>query len=236
MSDQTIQEQPQEPETPAGPPPLTAEEINGIVQDNQTLQQALDQDPSIQQEIEVIIREHLQGEATPATINTLLQTLNLYLDDACARYLLTMLTKRDDAPYLEQVKKAQTSAGTWNWIRRLLALYGNGLQEANAIGGMDEGSWRTINRRVYYDVVIGQWGVSLDLIKYNGERITLSETIPSVLSLVNGLLDTLNRLPPDVAANFIAQDIIQQFSDNASRLLELYTPAPSEESAETETK
>jgi hypothetical protein len=101
------------------------------------------------------------------------------------------------------------------------------------LGGMNEDSWRVINRRAYYDAVTERWGVNLEFVKYSGEQFFLNETLDSTLLLANGILDTLNRVPPEVATNSIIRDIIQRFTDLSLQLIKLYAPDMLEESGGT---
>ncbi len=228
MAETTAQELPPEPEAPTRPPSLTAEEMDAIAQGNLALQQALDQDSNLMTELETVIREHTRRGITPTTLQAIGQGLEFYLEAQSIQYLLTLLIRSDDATYIEQVK-AQTAPQTWNWLRRLLALYGGDMREVNRISGVNEDSWRVINRRAFYDAVTGRWGVTLEIVKYNGQSLFLDETPDSALLLANGILDTLTSVPAEVAPDVFATDTVNRLAVLSIQLINLHAPAEPEE-------
>lgn len=216
-------------------PPLTTEEINRIVQGNLALQKALDQDPTLMTAVETVIGEHIRKGITPRTVQGIYQGLELYLEAASVEHLLRILVGSDDARVIEQAR-AHAAPQTWNWLRRLLALYGSDLQEAGAMSGVNENAWSVVNRRAYYDAVAGTWGVTLEIIKYNGERLFLEEVPGSALALALAIVDTLNSVPPEVAPDIIDRAAIGEFTQQCVILSDLYAPGMIEEWAEAESE
>lgn len=217
----------EEPEVP----PLSADEIKAVVQGSHALQDALKADPALATQIEVVIREHTRQEITPATLRTIYQGLELYLEGEALDYLFGILVSSDDPRYVEQAK-IHVTAQTWGWLRRLIALYGSVMQEANAVSNANPDSWRVVNRRAFFDAVTGNWGVSLEIVKYNGERITLDEVPGSALFLAGAIVDTLNSVPPEVAPDIMTQDDVEHFVEQCVHLSNLYAPGMLEEWAE----
>ncbi len=233
MAETNGQEVQPEQESPAALPALTPAQIDEIIQGNLALQEALDRDPAVMAELETVIREHTRRGITPTTLQAIYQGLGLYLGTEGVEHLLSVLTRGDDSGYLEQVS-AHATPQTWNWLRRLLALYSSDLQEAYAISGVTENAWRLINRRAYFDTVTGRWGVTLEFITYGGERLLLDETPGSALVLALAIVDTLNTLPTEVAPEIIDRDTIEEFTKQSVLLCDLYAPGMIEEWAAAE--
>lgn len=213
--------------------PLTADEIKLVVQGNQALQEALAQDASLPTQIEVVIREHTRQEITPATLRIVYEGLKLYLEDQALEYLLGILINSEDARYVEQAQ-IQAPAPMWTWLRRLIALYGSAIQEANAISNANLNSWRVLNRRAFFDAVIGTWGVSLEIVKYSGERLILDEIPGSALLLADAIVDTLNSIPDEVAPDLLTPEEVSRFMENCVHLSDLFAPGMLDEWAEDE--
>ncbi len=106
------------------------------------------------------------------------------------------------------------------------------MKEAAAIGGEDPAGWRTVNREVYYEALADRWVVRFEIVKYDGERVTLNERPTTLLSLANAVLDTLIQTLPNMLAELVDADHVAEFKDYAERLLALTagenTDAPSE--------
>jgi len=161
-------------EAEAEAPPLSAEAIKSVVQGTQVLQQALGQDPSLPTQIEIVIREHTHDRLTATTMRVLYEGLQLYLEEEALDYLLGIFINSDDERFVEQAE-VQAAPQTWTWLRRLIALYGSKIREANAIFNANPNAWRVVNRRAFFDAVTHTWGVSLEMEKYDGDRLTLDD-------------------------------------------------------------
>jgi hypothetical protein len=110
------------------------------------------------------------------------------------------------------------------WLRTLLALYGHALKEAYTIGGENPHSWRTINRQVYYDLMSDRWRIILEVVKYNGEKTTYVEEPNTLLILTDAILDTLNRIPAEVAPDVVGSDCLESFINTCIKFFQLYAP------------
>ena len=222
MAEVDIQEPQPGTETLEAPPQLDEEQLEMIAQGKLKLQQELDQDADLMTEIEAVLGEHLHAALSPATLQTISEGLELYLDPPGAQYLLALLLNSDDARYREAAK-AGASPRTWRALRRLLALYGSSMREANSLVNVNEQGWKAMNRHVYYDVLAGRWSIALEILKTNNDRLYLDETPDSILTLANGILDTLTSVPEYVAPQLFSADTIKQLTELSERLMGLYT-------------
>jgi hypothetical protein len=229
-------------ETPvAEAPTLSDEEIAQFTQAHQILQRNLDENDDLMPEIESIIREHLRKEIATTTLPAIYQALQLLIDEGAAEHLLVLLACPDDKRIIELTRSLST-AETWHWLRHLLAVYGAALQEGYTISGQNLNGWRQLNRRAYYDGVTDSWGVMLEIVKYNGDRLSLEETPYTALNLAWGIIDTVKSVPPDVAPYLLERPTIENFMKQCFMLSELYAPglldelsmATDEEAAEGE--
>lgn len=220
------------PELPQPQPPLPS--IEGVEQpqdESQEIRKAahalselLQQDPEAMQIVERVISEHLHRGVNTDTGGILFDSLTFYVGEELANFLLTLLARAgDDRALLAQVE-AHLSAGVRAWLRSLLALYGSALREAYTIGGENPHSWRTINRQVYYDLMSDRWRITLEVIKYNGERTTYIEEPNTLLILADAILDTLNRVPPEIAPEVVKPSRLDSFIGTCLRFFQLYAP------------
>jgi hypothetical protein len=223
-----------EADTKNGRMPETAGQEVAYLAGLDDLEKALAEESGLAAEMEALIDTYAAGQITYETITALYDGLVYYLDDPAIDFLLLLLTGAPDAESLDKVRE-KAAPDTWRWLRRLLARYGRPLQEAYAVSGVNKDGWRWLNRRVYYDTVIGRWGVSLELIKFNGEKIILEETPTSALSLAQGIVDSLITIPADIASELMDEALLAQFLDDCDRLREIYIPPAPEAAPEIQT-
>ncbi len=211
-------------------PALTDDQVRAIAEGIDGLQAKLAEDTALQLEIENVIREHLRTAVNAQTVEKIYAGLELYLDADSASFLLDIL---NDSPFLEQVK-SHSSAQLWSWLRRMLALYAYDFRKAYQIFSESPNAWDILNRHTYYDALIDMWIISLEIVKYNGERLALEESPASALGLVNGIVDTLTSMPPDIAPKLIDKGYLAETATRFLSLIELYAPGLLTEMAEAE--
>ena len=182
-------------------------------------------------EIETVIREHLRTAVTKDTFFKIYSGLELYLDEDTAVFLLENLRRSDEPIYVAHLKN-QCAEPLWNWLRRIIALYGADFKKAYSIGTEKPDSWDTLNRRTYYDSLNETWVTFLEIVKYNGERLTVEETPRGILTLAYGIIDMLMNIPPDFAPDLIERDYLAQVYYQFGQLMEHYAPGLLAEMAE----
>jgi hypothetical protein len=187
---------------------VTEDELKEISEGIPLIEELLAQEPSLKADIETVIREHIRKPITISTLGVLASGLSHYMDYTIMDYLLRILTGSEN--YIKEVEKL-TSRQTWKWLRYLMATYGVELNEARTISGQNEDSWREIFRHVNFDTVTKNWTVTLEIRKYNGEKMVLNETVPGALSLAWSIIAALNTIPPEVAPELVDRDSISTF-------------------------
>jgi hypothetical protein len=189
-----------QPGIPPSPPPVPPDEDEAAqVQTNAgLLHQFLQQDPMHGAYVDRMIRQHLQPGLTLETWGYVLHGLTTYAGEEIATFVLMVLLRSDDADFTLLVKES-ASTEVWSFLRGLMALYSDPLQEAYTVFGENPQAWRTINRRVYYDHLTDSWRASFEIIKFNGERFNLDETPTSAVVLCQAILDALNAVPEEMA-------------------------------------
>lgn len=209
--------------------PLTEDQLKLIAQGGAALQQALQQDPSLEAEIERVISEFFGKGITSTTLQSIEQALGLYIENPKGvEYLLTVLINSDVEDYVPAVQK-QTEPGVWKLLRRLLALYGKDAREANNFINTIKDGWKDLNRKVYYDIMSERWVITLNIVKQNGEQITLDETPSTVMVLATGILDTLNHVPADIAPSIVDSTTLAGLKEQYENLIKLYSIQPQTE-------
>jgi hypothetical protein len=154
------------------------------------------------------IRQHLQAGVALETWGYILQGLTTYAGEEIATFLLMALLRSDDVDFMLLVEESAT-AEVWSYLRGLMALYSDYLQEAYAIFGENPQGWRTINRRVYYDHLTDSWRASFEIIKFNGEQFNLDETPTSAIVLCQAILDALNAVPAELAPQVVDPNAVK---------------------------
>jgi hypothetical protein len=198
--------QPEMPPTPPLAAPVEDEATQVQISAN-LLSQFLQEHPANGAQMDRTIRQHLQGGVTLETWGHILHGLTTYAGEDMATFVLTVLLRSDDADFMLLVE-GSTPAEVWSYLRSLMALYSDHLQEAYAIFGENPQGWRTINRRVYYDHLTDSWRANFEIIKFNGEQFNLDETPTSAIVLCQAILDALTAVPAELAQQAVDQNAV----------------------------
>ena len=222
-SETSTQESAAQPEVLEDESQFSEEELQDI-QEIKSLERVLKSDPTLKSDIETIMRELFRKPVTPSTFGEIAVGLRNHIEFDDMAFLVAFLLSDDES--VQKLYQENTSPETWNWLRLMLALYGEATKEAQTISGKNEDAWRVANRRVYFDTVTNQWGVTLEIIKYNGEKITLEETPRDALFLAEGIVNALNTVPPDAMAeeSLIPREDVRYFLADVITLSENYAP------------
>ncbi|HEY65233.1 MAG TPA: hypothetical protein G4O02_11750 [Caldilineae bacterium] len=184
----------------------------------------LEQEPKAKEIIESIIQEHVRNDVDTETGGALYDGLAIYAGEDTANFLLMLLAGGMSDPELLAEVEAYLSPEVRKWVRTLMGLYGNAIVESYTIGGENPNSWRTVNRQVYYDLMSERWIITFEVLKYNGERTVYEEAPSSLLFLADAILDTLNRLPAEVAPDILDPGRLESFINTCSVFLHLFAP------------
>jgi len=223
---------------PSPPPPAEAEDQEAQVQrDAGLLLQFLQADPMAKAYIDRTIRQHLQRGVGMETWGNVLSGLTMYAGEDITRFVLITLLSADDllgpedTGYLALVEK-HVGPEVWSYLRGLLAMYSPGVRQAYAIAGENPQGSQTINRRVFYDEIVGLWQATFEIIKYNGERLYLEETPTTAIGLCNAILDTLNSVPVEEAQQTVDPSAIEMLVNLFYTFIERFAPDFLEEDKE----
>lgn len=211
-----------EPEILDDVSPISEDELQEIIEGSRALEEILSKEPALKTDIETIIREQIKQPITSSTLGIIARGLNLYIDFTDMAHLVMFLISEDEN--VQKEYKAHTSEENWNWLRRMLALYGAQIKEAEVISEKNDHAWRVVNRRVYFDTVTNEWGVTIEIVKYNGERITLDETLEGILYLADGIVNALNTVPAESALDLISRDDILNILVDVITLSDTFAP------------
>ncbi|GAB4562834.1 MAG: hypothetical protein Kow0047_11250 [Anaerolineae bacterium] len=193
----------------------------------------LEQHPNAQQTIDQILQAHLRRPATTETASNLYDSLAIYMGEDLANFLLLLLAQAMSSPAVLEPIESHLDGEQREWVRSLLARHGTVAREIYIIGGETPDAWRTVNRQAYFDLMSGRWRILFEIVKYNGERTTYEETPNTLLILADAILDTLNRLPSDVAPQLIEPERMESFINSCTSFLQLYAPEVFGQEAQT---
>lgn len=198
-----------QPEMPPTPPPAAPveDEATQVQISADLLRQFLQEYPANGAQMDRTIRQHLQGGVTLETWGHILHGLTTYAGEDIATFVLTVLLRSGDVDFMLLVEES-TPVQVWPYLRGLMALYSDHLQEAYAIFGENPQGWRTINRRVYYDHLTDSWRANFEIIKFNGEQFNLDETPTSAIVLCQAILDALTAVPAELAQQAVDQNAV----------------------------
>jgi hypothetical protein len=189
----------------------------------QRLQSKLSDNAAFFSEIELLIREHSYPVVSATTYGKILSGVELYLDEDTAYFLLHFIRFSNDASYLEQVK-TQCTEPFWSVLRRLIALFGDDLRKAYTLFNENPNAWDVLNRHTYFDHLTNNWIMSLEIIKYNGERLSLEETPGGALTLIRGIMDMLMNVPAENAPELIDKEYLADTSQLFYSFINHYAP------------
>lgn len=228
MYQETIQQtKPEESDTPNIQPDSSDEartEIRSIIGE---LQSKFNADSSLTGEIETILQEYLHRPITSTTTQLIGLALEICIGLDNARRLIELLRK-NDPNHIEAIQACATPQ-MWQWLRHLLAIYGNDLQEAYSVWNENPNGWKGVDRRASFDFVGQRWWLSLTIPKYDGTSLFLEDSPQAMLILASGIVDTLTTIPPDQITKVIVSDALADFQKNADKLIELYDAEPTTE-------
>ena len=214
-------------------PSLPEAELEAITQGVHLLFTKLSEEEGLANEVEIVIREHLQTAVTKDTFLTIYNGLELYLEEDAVVFLLENLRRGDDSDYIANVKH-KCPEPLWSWLRRQVALYGAAFRKAYLIGTEKPDAWETLNRRTYYDSFNETWVTFMEIIKYNGDRLAIEETPRGALTLAYGVIDMLMQVPPDFAPDLIDKAYLAQVYQEFLQFMEHYAPGLVAEIAQNE--
>lgn len=187
------------------------------------LQSIFNANAALSSEIEMVIREHLHPNPATDSFGKILSSLELYLGEDPAYFLLHLLRFSNDAPYIQQVK-AECDEPFWHSLRRLIALFADSVRKAYTLFNENPNAWDILNRHTYFDHLTNNWHMSLEIVKYNGERLSLEETPGGALTLVRGILDMLVNVPAENAPELIDKDYLADTLQQFYTFINHYAP------------
>ena len=141
------------------------------------------------------VERKLAGEITERTWIALSNAMQDYLGSDLA-YLITWLVV-DDNPAGRLSSVAQfASAGAMQFLKTLLAVYGEDLVQALAVGTGVGNDWRTLFREVNVDQLSNRFTLRLRVLKLNGEWTQLEGPPDSFLNLARNVIAMLRAVGP----------------------------------------
>lgn len=197
----------------------------------ETLETRFRENTALASEIESVVREHLRSGIMPETLDKILTGLELYLDTDSVILLLENLRRSNEPAYIEQVR-AHCTDQFWDWQRHMIALYAADFRKTYTIATENPHAWDLLNRKTYYDALTNNWTIAMEIIKYNGERLSLEETPRGALTLVHGIIDMLLSIPAEETSQLIEGEYLAQVHSQFLQLMTLYAPEQFPELAE----
>jgi hypothetical protein len=180
------------------------------------LRDAIARVPNAFQDLDRLIGDRTRG-ISPTTATTLLTSVGVLIGEPPASFLLNLISRSVDDPGLITTAASMLGDDVWPGVRRLIALHGDNVSEAAAVGGEEPRSWRTVTRRVFLDVVTDRWFAELEIFRYDGSTLVLTEAPTTLLGLVDAIVDTLNRIPADVASEVFTPVSVTRLRDSLTK-------------------
>jgi hypothetical protein len=151
--------------------------------------------------IDRILQQNLPNEVDTRTRDSLGQSLSVILtEDASQALLQTVSQCFNDSRYLTALEQMSELETARDWLRGIVALYGQPVSRAVTLNGQSRRGWLEISRSVYRDRVADEWYIELTIAQNNGQVISIRDTPNNILLLAEALLDTLGFLPPPSSA------------------------------------
>lgn len=137
-----------------------------------------------------------------------------YLGDDLA-YLITWLVV-DDNPTARFAQFAPySSEAGLQYLRTVVAMYGEELGRTLAVGSGSGHDWRRIFQEAQLDQLTGRWLCRLRVLKLNGEWVVIEGTPDSMLNLTRNMLALLGGIGP----REFSEPGVDSFMEELNRLL-----------------
>lgn len=198
------------------------------------LQLDLSKSTTLATDIEMVIREHLRTAVNTDTFYKIINGLELFLDADKVFFLLDTLRTGTDPAVFEPIK-ARCTEPFWGWLRRLIALYALDFRKAYSIATENPHAWDKLNRNVYYDTMNDAWKITIEIVKFNEERLTLEETPAGGFALVYGIVNMLMNVSPEAAPEQVNREYLSNLLQQFHQLIDLYAPELRAEMAQATT-
>jgi len=184
--------------------------------ESDALRDAIARVPNAFQDLDRVIGDRTRGISS-TTATALLTSVGVLIGEAPASFLLNLISRSVDDPGLITTAASLLGDDVWPGVRRLIALHGDSVSEAAAVGGEEPTSWRTVTRRVFLDVVTDRWFAELEIFRYDGSTLVLTEEPTTLLGLADAIVDTLNRIPADVAPEVFTPASVTRLRDSLTK-------------------
>ena len=178
--------------------------------------------PLVPSQICTIIDEQLQGGISRETYERIVLSLRVLVGHASTRIIIESSKILNDE-FFDQLERSNPEAaelGTIRFLRELTAKYGTRVKDAFFLSFRHtEDDWRTADVAAFKRADGDSWFVELDLMKYNGGRITLRMSPLSAFQLTHLLMTELHKLPSEV----IDEDMALKLRDSAMILKDKFS-------------
>jgi hypothetical protein len=217
---------------PAGGPESAPQEL--IDSSARELEAALESMPGVLEELRVILDRRVSPPISGDTWEPLRKsTIDLLGEQAAGVLLWTSVCDSRDEDRFRRLERLQASgvATALDLVRRVRASHGRELQEAWDLFAEPVNNWRTADRDVFLDLARGRAVVRIQLLKNNGERITLEGPADSYLNLAGFVTSALVTIGDRAAFN---EGTISYYREATMSLLEVLDQTDSEDTPSDE--
>ncbi len=156
------------------------------------------------------VLERLSGEPVDVdTADRIIDTIFTLLgDQPLADYFLNLLARGSREPDLIAAVQEKVDDELAQWIRTMVALYGDFLYRSRLLGGEESLGWSGLSRWVTYNYVNGEYRIKIELRRNAAETVDLIDSPANIWGLAITLVETVMMLPPaDRAATLDPQRI-----------------------------
>lgn len=141
--------------------------------------------------LNMVLDRHLSGPLTEQTFKITRDAGMLVMGEAGFGLISWVSSNPDRAAALETLDLSQEAK---SWLTGIVALYGDRLNDAlhmSDVIASRKDDWEAFGRRIRVDPRSGDFEITTEIQKFNGEKLTLQAGLPSAVRLAERVLATL---------------------------------------------
>jgi hypothetical protein len=157
----------------------------------------LRQEPEFVSRLRAVFESVLATPSTTESFQSLASQLSDYVGDNVFSLLMVILTTTsldEDLRSVEEVEGVDNLDEIVSLLRWLRALYGTAVYEIYGMWQENPDDWKELDRKVYFDQLAHSWVLSIEIIKYDRDRVKIVGSPTSILNLSRMLLAGLNAI------------------------------------------
>lgn len=169
-----------------------------------------------------VLERELSGDIETATLDALRIHVQLLLGPEGTSTLMWLAQSEDATELEESLGSIAVAETTVRFLTSVVALYGPRIQLAWELADQRwnrRDDWEKVNRRVSQDLETGDYAAMLEIVKINGERMTIAGGSNSLIRLARQLLLAVAAVGD---ADAFAEEDVRRYHETVAAVEEMF--------------